>query len=201
MVEVGCGSGLLTRYLVDAGHRVLATDASPAMLELARETAPGAEAIERLTLPDDPVPVADAIVSIGHVLCYLPTVEAIDRALVALARALRPEGVFAVDLEDLEYAAHRIGAPAHGRVDDDWAIVSEYSVPSPDRFVRDITTFVRDADGSWRRDDERHENVMVDTARVPALLAREGVDVEVRPSFRTEELPVGLRAIVGGRPA
>src|SRR5579859_1316407 len=35
VVELGCGSGLLTRYLVDAGHRVLATDASPAMLALA----------------------------------------------------------------------------------------------------------------------------------------------------------------------
>ena len=36
VVELGCGSGLLTRYLVDAGHRVIATDASPAMLDLAR---------------------------------------------------------------------------------------------------------------------------------------------------------------------
>lgn len=33
VLEIGCGSGLLTRHLVDAGHRVLATDASPAMLE------------------------------------------------------------------------------------------------------------------------------------------------------------------------
>ena len=64
-----------------------------------------------------------------------------------------------------------------------------------------MTTFVRDPDGSWRRDDERHENVMVDTARVPALLAAEGVDVEVRRSFGTEQLPVGLRTIVGGRPS
>lgn len=36
VAELGCGSGLLTRYLVDAGHRVIATDASPAMLDLAR---------------------------------------------------------------------------------------------------------------------------------------------------------------------
>ena len=36
VLEVGCGSGLLTKYLVDAGHRVIATDASPAMLDLAR---------------------------------------------------------------------------------------------------------------------------------------------------------------------
>src|SRR5215467_10498779 len=48
VLEVGCGSGLLTRYLVDAGHRVIATDASPAMLELARETVPDAEAVERI---------------------------------------------------------------------------------------------------------------------------------------------------------
>ena len=85
VLEVGCGSGLLTRYLVDAGHRVVATDASPAMLELARVTVPDAEAIERLTLPDDRLPEADAVVSIGHALSYLPSAGAIDRALVALA--------------------------------------------------------------------------------------------------------------------
>src|SRR5579871_6097610 len=54
VVELGCGSGLLTRYLIDAGHRVVATDASEAMLELARHNVPDAEAIERLVMPDDP---------------------------------------------------------------------------------------------------------------------------------------------------
>lgn len=42
VVELGCGSGRLTRHLVDAGHRVVATDASPAMLDLARAQVPGA---------------------------------------------------------------------------------------------------------------------------------------------------------------
>ena len=36
-------------------------------------------------------------------------------------------------------------------------------MPAPDVFVRDITTFLRNDDGSWRRDDERHENVLLDT--------------------------------------
>src|SRR4249920_379720 len=62
VVELGCGSGLLTRHLIDAGHRVIATDASPAMLDLARDVAGDAEEIRRLTLPDDPIPAADAIV-------------------------------------------------------------------------------------------------------------------------------------------
>lgn len=42
VVELGCGSGLLTSHLLDAGHRVVATDASRHMLELARAHAPGA---------------------------------------------------------------------------------------------------------------------------------------------------------------
>ena len=101
VVELGCGSGLLTRHLVDAGHRVVATDASPAMVELARRHVPEADSIEQLTRPDDPSRPADAIVSVGHVVNYLPDEAAIDRALVAIAEALRPGGVVIFDVCDL----------------------------------------------------------------------------------------------------
>jgi SAM-dependent methyltransferase len=57
VLEFGCGSGLLTRELIAAGHRVIATDASPAMLEIARaEIGAKAEEVRKLTLPDDPFP-------------------------------------------------------------------------------------------------------------------------------------------------
>ena len=73
VLELGCGSGALTRHLVAAGHRVVATDTSPpAMPALAREAVPGVEAFRRLALPDEQLPPADAVVSVGHVLSYLP---------------------------------------------------------------------------------------------------------------------------------
>jgi SAM-dependent methyltransferase len=200
VVEIGCGSGLLTRHLLDAGHRVLATDASPAMLDLARDVAPDAEDVRRLVLPDDPVPEADAVVGVGHALSYLPDEGSIERALVAIAQALRPGGVLAIDICDLEWAAARRDWSTSGRAGDDWAIITEYSIPAPDRFVRDMTIFVRNDDGSWRRDREHHDNVMIDTGRVPDLLAPLGVDVRVAQSFGDEELPAGLRALVGQRP-
>jgi SAM-dependent methyltransferase len=200
VLEIGCGSGLLTRHLVGAGHRVLATDASPAMLDLARETAPGAD-VRVAVLPDDPLPEADAVVGVGHALNYLPDAAAIERGLDAIGRALRPGGVLALDLCDLEWARARADAPPRGWVSDDWALVTEFSVPASDRFVRQMATFVREDDGSWRRGDERHENVLVDTAQVPALLAGVGVEASVRESFGGEELPAGLRAVVGHRPA
>jgi SAM-dependent methyltransferase len=201
VLELGCGTGLLTRRLLDAGHRVVATDASPAMLEVAREYAAGAEAIHQLILPDDQLPEADAVVSIGHVVNYLPDRAAIDRALLAIANAIRPGGLFAIDICDLEWARVRRDAPGQGRVGEDWAIITEFAVPAPERFVRTITTFVRTGDGGWRRDDEHHDNVLVDTERLPTLFAGHSLDVEVRSSFGTERLPAGLRVLVGRRPS
>jgi SAM-dependent methyltransferase len=196
VLELGCGTGLLTHSLVGAGHRVLATDASLAMLERARRAVPTAE-LRQLILPDDPLPQADAVVSVGHVLNYLSDETAVARALTAVAAALRPGGVLALDLCDLRWGeAHRDG-PDLARVEDDWAIVTRYSLPQPNRFVRQITTFVRNPDGSWRRDDERHENVLVDTSQVVALLASHGVAAALGTSFGVEELPPGLVTIVG----
>jgi hypothetical protein len=105
--------------------------------------------------------------------------------------------VLAIDLCDFEYAATRTDQGGKGWVGDDWALVTQFAVPSPDRFVRQMAIFTRNADGSWRRDDERHDNVMIDTSTVPALLAEHGVEAGVRSSFGDEELPVGLKAIVG----
>jgi SAM-dependent methyltransferase len=200
VVELGCGSGLLTRRLLEAGHRVIATDASPAMLDLARDVAPGAEEIRRLVLPDDAIPECDAIVSVGHVLSYLPDEASVDRALVAAADALRPGGVIAIDLCDLRWGEVFRDAPSQGRVGDTWAIISNFSLPRPNLFVREMTSFVQTEGGTWRRDEERHENVLVDTARVPALLAAHGLETRVSRSFGDEELPEGLVTIVGSRP-
>jgi SAM-dependent methyltransferase len=197
VLELGCGSGLLTKYLVDAGHRVIATDASRAMLELARETAPGAEDIRVLVMPDDPMPTCDAVVSIGHPVSYLDDEAAVLRALSNAADALNPGGVYAIDIEDLAYAEAHSDLPPSGRVGDDWAIILRRERPERNKFVRDMTTFLRNADGTWRRDEERHENTLIDTAQVPPLLAEHGVEAELRTAFGEETFPPGLVALVG----
>ena len=128
-----------------------------------------------------------------------PTRDAITAALTAIARALRPGGLFAIDLCDLSYGQNRRDSPPLGRAREDWAVISATALPVPDRFIRQITVFMRNDDGSWRRDDERHDNVLIDTARVPGLLAGEGVEVNVTSAFGTERLPTGLAVLVGRR--
>jgi SAM-dependent methyltransferase len=200
VLELGCGSGLLTKYLVDAGHRVIATDASPAMLEIAHEYAPGVQELRRVTLPDDPLPPADAIVSIGHVLSYLDDEVALRRALVAAAGAVREGGVLAIDLCDFRFGEDRRDTPNFGRYTDDWAIVTAYEVPAPNRFIRRMAIFTRTGDDTWRRDDERHDNVLIDTTTVPALLAEHGLTATLGTSFGDETLPAGLMTIIAHRP-
>lgn len=200
VLELGCGTGFLTRKLVEAGHRVIATDASPAMLDLARKHATGVEEFRQLNLPDDPLPEADAVVSVGAVASYLPDEGSVDRALRAIARAVRPGGLFAFDIYDVEWGQARPLIDS-GRVGDDWAILQRYSMPTERRFVREITTFLRNEDCTWRRDDERHVLVLVDTSEIPVRLGDEGVAAAVKSSFGTESHQIGLHVVVGRRPA
>jgi SAM-dependent methyltransferase len=128
VLEIGCGSGLLTKYLVGAGHRVLATDASPAMVDLAREHLP-TQLVEVLRLPDDPVPDADAIVSVGHPLSYLDDQTQLGRALAALALALRDHGVLAFDICDFRWGEARRDEPPRVWFGEDWVLITRTSVP------------------------------------------------------------------------
>jgi SAM-dependent methyltransferase len=201
VLEIGCGSGLLTRHLIDAGHRVIATDASPAMLDLAHQHLPPGTDVRQLTLPDDSIPEVEAIVGVGHALNYLPSEASIGDALVSMAQALRVDGVLAIDVCDLEWGRVRRGQLSRGWLGDDWAIVTHFSMEGDTRYIRQMATFTENGDGNYRRDDERHDNVLIDAGLVPRLLAGHGVDANVCPSFGDERLPDGLVAIVGTKPA
>ena len=133
-------------------------------------------------------------------LSYLPDEDAVWRGLSRLAQAVKPGGVVALDICDLEWGRARQGAPTQGWVTGDWALITQFSVPTAERFIRQMAVFTRNDDGSWRHDDERHENVLIDTSAIPEVLARNGIEATVRNSFGGEELPPGLRTVIGTRP-
>jgi 2-polyprenyl-3-methyl-5-hydroxy-6-metoxy-1,4-benzoquinol methylase len=203
VLDVGCGSGLLARRLLAEGYAVTGIDASPAMIELAREHAPGGTfEVVRLPTRAQPgtprgLPESAAVVSTGHVLNYLDGRE-IRQTLAELAQALRPGGLLAIDLMTDGYA-QRAGAQAvHAKVADDWVIVTLFSRPQPERLDRDITVFRR-AGETWRRSDEHHRNVAFDVSEALQILRANGVDAQQRPAFGEEALPEGLVVLTGVR--
>jgi len=194
VLEIGCGSGALTSHLVNAGHDVVATDASPAMLQLARESVPEAT-VSQLTLPDDPIPPASFIVGVGHPLNYLSNLEEVERAIVRCVDALLPGGMMVVDICGLDYADGRSSGGAIADIHDDWAIFARFSLPEPTRFVREMTTFVKAPDGRWDRDDETHANVLVDLGPISKNLEAKGLLVAVTDTFGDEEPTPGIRVL------
>lgn len=88
-LDAACGTGRHARHLAEAGHRVIGVDASPEMLERAREKAPAADlrlgVLERLPLDDDSVDLAVCALAISHLPDPAP-------AIAELARVVRPGG-------------------------------------------------------------------------------------------------------------
>ena len=106
VLELGSGSGRLTRPLADAGHRVIALDASIALLRrdtsMARRV--GAD-MAALPIADESV---DIVIVAWNTFFNLDTLDAQDTCLQNIARVLKRGGHFAIE------ALHR-----NARSDDD----------------------------------------------------------------------------------
>ena len=200
VLELGAGSGALTRHLVAAGHPVIATDASTDMLDLLGEAVPEAT-VGRLVLGDDGIVPASAIVSVGHALSYLGSEAEILGVLEQCAEALEPGGLLLLDLLDLSYAESRADLePIHWE-GEGWEMDVAFSLPAPDRFVRDISLSWTAPDGTVHLEHELHANVLVDAEAARAVLVDAGLSVELRRSFGDEVLPAGFVVLRGVRAA
>jgi SAM-dependent methyltransferase len=98
IVDLGCGTGLITCRLAREGYRVTAVEPAPAMLAIARRR-PHSDRVqwidggaEKLGTPD-----ADLAIMTGHVAQFFLTDDRWHTALVALHAALRPGGRLAFE--------------------------------------------------------------------------------------------------------
>ncbi|MCB9588024.1 MAG: class I SAM-dependent methyltransferase [Polyangiaceae bacterium] len=102
VIEVGAGTGRVTRHLVSAGARVVATEAAEAMLKLGSERVPEASwfLADARTLPveDASADVGVAGWVFGHLRHWEPDSwrAEIGRGLDELARVVRPGGTLIV---------------------------------------------------------------------------------------------------------
>ncbi len=93
IVDVGCGTGLLTCELAERGHRMVGVDPSGAMLDVARHR-PGGEKVR--WIEGDARRLggvgADLVVMTGHVSQIIRDDEGWSATLSAIHGALRPGG-------------------------------------------------------------------------------------------------------------
>ncbi len=204
IVELGCGAGAATRALLTAGHTVLAIDASPAMLRLARRNVPGARFVLG-ELPAVTIPPCDAVVAVGEVLNYMRGRSAFDRLFRRVFRALRPGGLFVFDVREpglLDSQRHRVAdgtAVVHARLGREWAVISTSRQDRVDRargtLTRAIVSFRRVGRG-YRRRDETHRLTLLPPAELARHLRATGFHVRGARGYGGGRLPPGFAVVI-----
>lgn len=189
VVDVGCGAGVTTSALVDAGFETIGVEPSPSLLALARDAAPGAT-LRLASAYDVELPACDAVLALGEPLTYhVPDADAeglVRQLFSKVSEAIGPGGLLVFDVieaggESLDGRAWASGP--------DWAVLSESREDrATRRLVRRIETFRLVGDGSYRRGQEVHTVRLFERSAVTAWLEEAGFDVEVGATYGRFEL-------------
>jgi len=177
VVDLGCGSGVMARELVDAGYDVFGVDISAPMVELAVELVPEARfvcgSVHEVDLPAD----CAVVTAVGEVCNYLFDPAASLGLFSRVRAALRPGGLF---LFDVAGPGRGSATPVAVREGDGWLVIAAKRERG-DLLVRDITVFRRVdevAGGHYRRSDEQHVLRLYEPAVVEQALADAGFRVD-----------------------
>ena len=191
VVELGCGTGSLTRLLAERGYRMTAVDLSPDMLAAAEQKCRGLDVqlvcqdMSRLALRSP----ADAVISCLDSVNYVTRPAALRRTFRRVRRALAPDGLF---LFDAKTPAALEGADGQTYLDEDEGLFcvwrGEYS---PKRRVcgYGLDLFVREEDGSWSRGGEYHEEYAYTPEELEGFLREAGFSKIKRYGDKTMSAP------------
>ncbi len=156
VVDLGCGSGLWARRLVDAAYRVLGIDLSADLIALARQRVPEGS-FQAGSFLDVDFPDCVAITALGE--CFNYTFDrrnsrsSLSRLFRRAFRALRPGGLLVFDVAEPGRAK---GSSRSFWQGPDWACLTEFVQDEPRNLLtRRITTF-RKVGRHYRRAEETH---------------------------------------------
>ena len=176
VVELGCGTGSLTRLLAQRGYAMTAVDLSPDMLAVADQKCEGlgvlflCQDMSRLALLDR----ADAVIACLDSVNYVTRPAALRRTFQRVYRALTPGGLLLFDVKT-PLALENAGGQTYLDEDDGLFCVwrGEYS---PKRRVCSygLDLFVREEDGRWSRGGEYHEEYAYTMDELDGLLREAG---------------------------
>ncbi len=179
LLDLACGTGQLAVYFLEAGYEVIGMDLSPAMLEHARENAAAyvEQGKARFVYGD----AADftleerfgLVVSTFDALNHLPDDETLAGCFESTYQALLPKGWFIFDL-NTRFGLRRWGG-INVQDEEDLVLITRGVVAEEEgRAYTQISGFLRQDDGLYKRFGEVAYNTIFDLADVAATLEESG---------------------------
>ncbi|WP_067621580.1 class I SAM-dependent DNA methyltransferase [Alicyclobacillus acidiphilus] len=176
VVDLGCGTGVLTVWLAQAARTCTGVDASEQMLVRAQARAFDARVKVTWMLQDisrfrmsNPVDLAFATCDVFN---YLTAPEALEQSFRAVIASLKPGGRLAFDV----IGPSRVRMLQDGYwhiIDDEFVILHETDVEAR-LITHDVTGFIQDPSGLYRRIEECHQQRYYSTSELHGLLAKCG---------------------------
>jgi SAM-dependent methyltransferase len=202
IVDLGCGTGILSEVVFRAGYDVLGIDLSPVMIEMARRRLPeGSFRCESLLTAE--LPTCVAVAAVGECFNYRFDESISREQLRELFRrihdSLKPGGVLLFDAAGPGRVPGELPLKTH--VDGgDWALLMNAEEDKATRRVTRCITSFRRVGELFRRDDECHELDLLPEEELLADLAAAGFATEVLDAYSARILPTGLKGFLARRP-
>jgi SAM-dependent methyltransferase len=193
VIDLGCGSGILSREVAEAGYDVLGIDISEAMIAMARERVPHGEFRVESLLQSE-LPQCVAVAAVGEAFNYLFDAGNTKRGLANLFKrihtALEPGGLLLFDVAEPGRVAGRGLQKKHVEVED-WAVLVTLEEDRKHRLLtRRITTFRKVGD-LYRRDEEIHRLRLFPRSELAAQLRALGFRVRTLAGYGSERFARG----------
>ena len=192
VTDLGCGSGILARKLLDQRYAVEGIDQSVAMLALANSRAPEA-VFRRGSLLECEIPPSIAVCAIGECFnyCFDPNNDeaALDRVLHRVHQSLESGGILMFDIATPDRITK--APPKNFYQAQNWTtLVENRHSETPLMMTRKISSFVRLGE-YYERVDETHHLRLIDPDTVALRMTTLGFEFEMFESYGPTPLPAG----------
>ena len=179
LVDLGCGTGVLTRLMADKGYDCIGIDLSEQMLEVAMEH----ETEKRILYLNQDMRSFELYSTVGNIISVCDSINYLleDDDLLSCFKCvnnyLYPRGLFIFDFNtDHNYAS--IGDDTIAENSEEGSFIWENYYDSDSRINEyDLTLYTKDADGRYIRSEETHTQRGYTADEIISLVRQAGLEV------------------------
>ena len=181
VLELGCGTGTFTEQMARAGYDMIGVDSSMEMLDQAIEKK-AQSGLDILYLQQDMrafelYGTVRAVVSVCDSMNYILNEEDLEQVCACVNNYLDPGGLFIFDLKTIHYFRDIMGDCVLADSREEGSFIWENSWFEEEQINEyDLTLFIREPSGLYRREQELHDQRGYQMEIVRQALERAGME-------------------------